>query len=396
MSDPGFTIELAVGLERTPRAFSAIDELREWLTTEGDAWGWLRNTRNQGGEYVELADKYNNFIAAMEQHLQRFESALSNNQKEAASKAEQELAGHVGNFNSAGLFYSYMPEGQFLHKLAEGSPFAAAYAMRHLLGRASNMSQAAAVEGAVRAILFRLGIKQGAESEAAALKKVAQDSETRLGEFLTNTAKAIGNFEANSAKVIEDAERERRNYGEIIDAKEKDFNALIDEGRARITNIEHTYDKKLALQKSVEYWKQRKRRHWAAAAVAAIVAVGGGIGLAIYIHGLVNMALAGIESIAHQPWKYGFVLVVLGLGIWALRLCVRMYLSNVHSATDAGERETMVLTYLALLREGSALSENDKSVIFAALFRPSQFVLPSDDAAPVSSGGLLSRMFSGR
>jgi hypothetical protein len=52
-----------------------------------------------------------------------------------------------------------------------------------------------------------------------------------------------------------------------------------------------------------------------------------------------------------------------------VRILVRLLLSNIHLLTDAGERVTMVQTYLALLKRGK-LKDDERMFILQTLFRP--------------------------
>lgn len=397
MSVQPFEIELPVGLGRQERRFENLDEFRDWQLHERAAWNWLTsNTSGQGGEYRELADRYNILISGYEQHLTALEQAINNDDDAAITRELDQIKGVANNFNAENLFYSYMPEGEFLRKIAEEeSPFIAAFALRYLVGKNSNLSQPNAAEGVVRAILFRLPGDERSSAEHAALENLTEEYQRQITRAQRESSDSLMGAREAFSGFLREANRERDNYGEVIFVEQSEFNAIIEDAKGRLLGLEETYDKKLALQKSVNYWSQRKRRHWLTASVFGLVSLLGGIGVAIYIHSLISIALTSVNDVVHQPWKYGFVLIVLALAIWGLRLCVRMFLTNVHLATDAGERETMVLTYLALMREGNALKDEDKSLIFSALFRPGQAKLGLDDGAPISSAGMVSRLFSG-
>jgi hypothetical protein len=79
-----------------------------------------------------------------------------------------------------------------------------------------------------------------------------------------------------------------------------------------------------------------------------------------------------LETAADVPlWKVSILLAVSTLGIWLTRLCTKIFISNLHLKTDADERVTMMLTYLALLRKGKGPPENERQLILQTLFRPS-------------------------
>jgi hypothetical protein len=70
------------------------------------------------------------------------------------------------------------------------------------------------------------------------------------------------------------------------------------------------------------------------------------------------------------------------IGVWAIRVLVRLLLSNLHLEAEAVERRTMLLTYLALLRRGQGPSEQQRELILQTLFRPSATGIVKDDALP--------------
>lgn len=78
------------------------------------------------------------------------------------------------------------------------------------------------------------------------------------------------------------------------------------------------------------------------------------------------------------------------VAFWVGRILLRVYLSAHHLATDAEERRTMIMTFLALAKSKSVeeVEEEDRQVILTALFRPGSDGIVKDDAAP-EVGGLL-------
>ncbi|MCP4539940.1 MAG: hypothetical protein GY832_22600 [Chloroflexi bacterium] len=83
-----------------------------------------------------------------------------------------------------------------------------------------------------------------------------------------------------------------------------------------------------------------------------------------------------------EIWKLGLVAIIATIGVWAIRVLVRLLMSNIHLHDDAAERRTMLLTYLALLREGELPEGDVRQLILQALFRPSSTGIVKDDAAP--------------
>ena len=70
------------------------------------------------------------------------------------------------------------------------------------------------------------------------------------------------------------------------------------------------------------------------------------------------------------------------LGIWLVRIITRLFLSNLHQASDAEERVTMVETFLSLMSEGQISREEDRHLVLQALFRSTATGLVKDEGSP--------------
>jgi hypothetical protein len=69
------------------------------------------------------------------------------------------------------------------------------------------------------------------------------------------------------------------------------------------------------------------------------------------------------------------------VAFWIGRIILKIYLSERHLATDAEERRTMVMTYLALTRS-KKLVDDDKKLIFPAIFRSGADGIVKDENSP--------------
>lgn len=101
---------------------------------------------------------------------------------------------------------------------------------------------------------------------------------------------------------------------------------------------------------------------------------------------------ASVQNPKSEYLRIGIVIMIATFVVWFVRILVRILLSHLHLGTDANERVTMIQTYLALLREGNSLQENEKQLILAALFRPSTDGIVKDDGAPPSIPEAISRL----
>ena len=64
--------------------------------------------------------------------------------------------------------------------------------------------------------------------------------------------------------------------------------------------------------------------------------------------------------------------VISTFAIWLLRIVVKIFLSKLHGAEVANEREMFIKSYLALLNEheGSIKDDSDRQLILQSIFRP--------------------------
>lgn len=79
--------------------------------------------------------------------------------------------------------------------------------------------------------------------------------------------------------------------------------------------------------------------------------------------------------------KYGFIILLISLTIWIIRIVMKIALSNYHLSIDAKERVTMINTYLALMKEGNTLEENDKRIMIESIFRQTNHGIIKDESS---------------
>ncbi|MBI4385042.1 MAG: hypothetical protein HY579_13545 [Nitrospinae bacterium] len=157
------------------------------------------------------------------------------------------------------------------------------------------------------------------------------------------------------------------------------------------------FDEKIALEAPVRYWEKRKDHHESMSRVFARVA---GEWVALGFSGLGFLAWKGLETdktLSEMPFLHIFwVVAAASIFVWVGRVLVRLLLSHKHLEIDADERRVMILTYLAMLREGRAPTEDDRKLILASIFRPSATGIVKDDAMPFNLEMMQRLMASGK
>ena len=171
-------------------------------------------------------------------------------------------------------------------------------------------------------------------------------------------------------------------------------NSLSDMEATKALYMEH-----MALKAPVEYWKKKATEHKTGAKAMRKFLLGYAVcGTVLLLAGLYFLFSRSIEVVtAGAPVSVLFILATMGLVVttiafWGGRILTRLYLSEEHLKIDAGERATMVETYLALTSVNQA-SKDDRAIILASLFRPTADGIVKDDAAPdFSPAGIISRI----
>lgn len=155
----------------------------------------------------------------------------------------------------------------------------------------------------------------------------------------------------------------------------------IEESRQRLDAARNTYLEYMSLRMPVDYWGNRAHRRWlwaigwgVAFVVAAVVSI-------VLIWHFVEGELLAQDAATFKPWvaiRAGGVGII---GLWILKILSKNLNSNIHLATDAAERKTMIETYLALEKDGK-LSSKDRELILNPLFRPTADGLVREDHGP--------------
>lgn len=242
---------------------------------------------------------------------------------------------------------------------------------------------ARAFEGFLRASLFKLGIKERAQGERRALKQVLAGMEDDRNYY-----------HSEHTDLLALTERKTDNAEKVLGVLQENQNDLFAKARKRIAELEETYDKKLALRKPVQYWRRKGVVHYLIAGFAIVILIAAASMLANWLLGFAE-EFVGEASYVDEPWRYLTMFLIAGLGIWGLRVGVKILISQLHLASDSRQRATLVLTYLSLLQEGEGLDEGGKELILNALFAPGQSGLLQETSGPNTILDRIGRLISG-
>ena len=148
----------------------------------------------------------------------------------------------------------------------------------------------------------------------------------------------------------------------------------------------------MELRAAVEYWQTKSRQHddsriaWGKAS-AWVTA----IGLVALLFLRWWLFPDDLSNDVMHPSDYAKLIRFAGVltlfavvWIWALRVLVRLFLTNAHLQSDADERVTMVKTFLAMKNDEAVKSEELK-IVLQAIFRPAAITITDKDALPLEA-----------
>jgi hypothetical protein len=290
------------------------------------------------------------------------------------------------------------PTAKYIDSIKNEKPEVAAWACSHILNPTlalqANTSQS--VEGFLLSSLVKFVPASFAEAETDALTECRNEWDS----FREAQSKKEADIKAALDKLeltITSLEGEKRN----------EHDDLLTQHRDSFTEVEALFKERMRLEAPISFWKEKGRKHvtystcWAALFTALVGGyLWGGFSL-IASESPRLMATLGNNVEVLERLNLGFVLVALAvlasaLLLWPLRIVSRLLLSNLHQATDAKERVTMIETYLALAHDRE-ISAEDRRVLFTAIFRPSAHgIVKEDGAAPPSMASALQRLFEGK
>jgi hypothetical protein len=137
-----------------------------------------------------------------------------------------------------------------------------------------------------------------------------------------------------------------------------------------------------------EYWKQKRKRHrrnvtvlsWAFGASLLVIGVLLCVTFFYVLPKMRDPSAPALDYFVHVTLP---IAAVASLVVWGIKTISRNLISQIHLAADADERETMLLTFRALLQDkDKPLSEEEKKVIVSIAFRPGGNGLGDESSGP--------------
>lgn len=386
MSDLPTKLEVSVwgGTGRT-LTFERTEDVLEWANRETSSWEVQNQIRTNW--LKQSWDEQRNWLTNIANSTRRLDEFL--NQTDHPGKAQQiqssfqSLRQLIDIVSRGTRLTSEHPNFGYIAQIAESDMDAAAVLM------VASQSDGAAIFANHGPLpldaVARLGvafIKASEQGKAVDVhRKALAALENQTGEQLTALRKAISDENERSEQI--DKEHAQR----VIEHGEQ-WADVLKKVTDDWTGLKRVYDEQLSLQAPTNYWTTRAGRYKHQAIGFAIAF---GLALAVMIGIFAWLGIPELRT-SHGGSSWVAILPVIiptFAGVWVLRIFGRQLSESLMIMKDAEERQTLVKTFLALMRDettGKAVvTEADRVLILQALFRQSR-VTATDDSPPLNSG----------
>ncbi|TNE61645.1 MAG: hypothetical protein EP335_15365 [Alphaproteobacteria bacterium] len=189
----------------------------------------------------------------------------------------------------------------------------------------------------------------------------------------------------------------QNDIGRLTDTQGR-LDAIASEWQGRVTTFDKTYSAQLKrlednitarfekenLEYATKFWTNKRDSHEARGWLF-VLSTAAWLVWAWYILG--DALAAYREHVMNASDIYDLVpylpsnLLLIGVGVWGLRVLVRQILSENHLRTRAEEKVTLIETYIALMAEGRA-EKDDRQIVLNSIFSHTQDGVIKDDGMP--------------
>ncbi|MBC3873506.1 DUF6161 domain-containing protein [Undibacterium flavidum] len=388
---PLFSIDL--GFKGGIFSPSDITEIINWIAEELSFWSWINplNSNYQDQAIRQAIGRLNESA----DYIRRASANLTSNPNESTRlilEAERSLK---EAFITHGLPHSsstlgkriadYRKENDQVSALYFASVFIPPSIGNHFQPQDLN-----AWRGLVEGLVDKYSMgSNGQKAEQIAAIQSFEQLKSRVDVLLNEKTGQLNTLQQEYDAITGDINWQRTEqltkFDETQTQRNSDFEKLLLEHKSEMENLRKIFKEEIALRAPAEYWTKKHSSHLWQSVGLGIVSFLSMLGFVFFAKNYVHDLLGEVKSgTLPESWKVA-TLVLIGLfSVWAVRILVRMFLSQLHLATDASERVVMVQTYLSLLEGDQLISKEDRHLILQALFRPASDGIVKDEGLPPS------------
>ena len=377
-----FKLEVDLRQGGKEEVFNSVESFSQWLEAERKFWNWgnvLKSPMDQNA--CSALNSSNGKLNS----IQNVFSTIVNNVhnpgafQQGVNSLKNTLRDYYKN-NS--ILHSSNPRAKFINEVKEKDPIHAAYILKYFQENRFDFNNKKEFEGAFAALLFEHGVKSTGKAELLALEELRNTWQAHLNHSKDELNKTKAQYDNILKEYVDQKEDQKKTFQNLLDTSKKDHQAALDETKKKLHELMELYKSKLGLHSAIEYWGDKAKSNRTLTICFSIAVL---VCFALAAWGLfvsINMFIGNDTVQSVKVWKLATLLLGATIGVWILRVLIRLLLSNYHLMSDANERKTMLLTYLALQQENKLPAGDSMHLILQALFRPTSMGIIKDDAVP--------------
>ncbi|KCZ55003.1 hypothetical protein HY29_02000 [Hyphomonas beringensis] len=381
--DENSDINLEVSGKGFKLEFRTEDDLKEYLSAHQNFCSQFDLKKIQKVEYGR----------AINQKVDRAKSIVTRvssymNSADAKNLIEKEFSENFPPYTT--------PVAQHLHDIYEQDGphrFAGALMAYTNYNYTPNFSAPDLLKGFVKLCLYEESIDQvSAAASRKSLEEIRRLYQRRLNSDGKKYEKALTDISETHQQLSTSIENSSFAWNHNFSKFQSQARAKLQDTTSSFLDFQKSYEDSLRLSRPRKYWSKKATDHNKAARRYRLSALGWlVIAGALTVFGLWELFLYAKENFAvsedQTPLPISLLITLGAMGLvgtsvffWVGRLLVRLWLSELHLAMDASERVTMIESFLALRASGT-VSDEERQLVLAALFRPTQDGIVKDDAS---------------
>lgn len=371
--------------EKIEREFTTINQLKVFVDGEVEFWSQCNE-----GRANEIRSHFNN----IKSDLNYFFNFYNKNSEYNANDYLNRVLKNLG-CKRFPLVFSETQIGKFILEQYNVSYQYANAAVDYLFNTSnslSNISNKEYFKGVLEAYKYR--------NQEIAFTKLEDnfdesilDIKEKIIKTHDNLYKVSKEYHQNLIESYNDFSGDISNWRDTIKSEVESY---LKEKVSTFKDLEISYKEKLKLEAPIDYWDKlcneynKKGKIWTTIAVITSVIII--MLLMIILYNVPSQLNVTLDSFSFQSLRATLILALLvSIGVYLIRLFVKLALSAYHLSRDAKERYQLTYVYLSLINEGK-ISDQDRTIVLQALFSRADTGLLKGDSSPTLPDGILNQL----
>ena len=395
-ASPPPLFSIALGENGGTLAPTTEQELIAHISGETSFWNWIHN-RSYGNHENRLRESLSilNNALSNAQQLPQYKDSNPDHWKNLLNSVENSLR---GVFIDRHFPHTNTPLANEISAIRQehGDAAASFYAGASLdqQGQTYQPNDLASWIGLIEAIgnSNRSNQNRKLQASARSLDSLRKKLEDEIGEKRESLEHISREFESVQAAALNSQASNKLQFDQEQEDRGARFDALLNEHQEGMGAIRKAFKDEISLRAPAQYWRSKRNAHRVISAITGVVSFAAIGGCAYFLAAEIKSLLDGTpQGETPQHWRIAVLALVSLFSVWAVRLIVRIFLSQLHLVTDASERIVMLETYLSLTEGNQLTDDGERKLILTSLFRPASDGIVKDEGVPPSFIDLLTR-----